>query len=625
MSVKEKDLGHSEHSRQGVLEFSKKWTVFGPVAQSAARVQPGATTACPGTMTVGGKCLKPQVVRANAQGAGDLAPAIGGTQDGRGAYVFIPFTAPKAGEFLVGLGADWWFEAWVDGKKLGDTLTSGNVSSPVTRSDHSFRVSLDEGAHLLAVRFISGSGGSVLAVGLPDFSPERKISMQRARQLGVQDQVTRPLKVVFLGAGSAFLQALFTDILQIPGADKGELALVDVDTTRLDLAEKLCRKIAEAAGKAWTITATVDRRKVLKGAHYIINCIEVSGVDCVAYDNDIPMKYGVDQCIGDTTGPGGLFKALRTVPVFLAVLRDIEALCPQAWVLNYTNPMSILCLAAARSSSAKVVGLCHSVQGASHTLAGWTGVPYEELRWTCAGVNHLAWFTELSHKGKDLYPRLKRRVLEEKGFDEKDKVRLDLMMHFGYYCTESSGHDSEYLPYYRKRKDLIKTYCREKYLGESRFYATHWPKWRQANDQRRRELVAGSKPISLHRSWEYAGFIIQAMETHAPFVIYGNVANRGLIDNLPQDGVVEVPCLVDRNGITPTHVGRLPAQCAALCDWNMRFFDLAATACMEKSKAAAAHALMLDPLTAAVCCPAEIKAMTEELFKAEKAFLPGYK
>ncbi len=625
MSAKKVDLGHSEHSRQGELTFGTRWTVFGPFFRDDAPLEASKLAACPETLTVGGKRLKPQAVTANANGLANLAPALGGVMEGRSAYVFIPLSAPKTGEYQLGLGADWWLEAWVDGKKIGDTLAVGNGSHPVTRSDNSFRVALEEGQHWLCVRFISGSGGSSLAVGFPDFTAEQRQSFQKARQLGITEGVTRPLKIVFLGAGSAFLQTLFADILCIPGADRGELALVDVDTVRLDLAEKLCVKLVEASGRKWKVTATTDRRKVLKGATYIINCIEVSGVDCVAFDNDIPMKYGVDQCIGDTTGPGGLFKALRTVPVFLAVLRDIERLCPDAWVLNYTNPMSILCLAAARSSTAKVIGLCHSVQGASHGLAAWTGVPYEELKWTCAGVNHLAWFTELSHNGRDLYPMLKRRVAEEKGFDEQDKVRLDLMMHFGYYCTESSGHDSEYLPYYRKRKDLIKTYCRAKYLGESRFYATNWPDWRKANDQRRRDLVSGKMPVGLSRSWEYAGFIIQAMETHQPFVIYGNVANRNLITNLPQDGVVEVACLVDRNGITPTHYGKLPAQCAALCDWNMRFFDLAATACMEKSVAAAEHALMLDPLTAAVCCPAEIKAMTRELFAAEKAFLPGFK
>jgi alpha-galactosidase len=313
------------------------------------------------------------------------------------------------------------------------------------------------------------------------------------------------------------------------------------------------------------------------------------------------------------------------VPVYLAALKDVERLCPGAWVLNYTNPMSIMCLAAARTSRARTIGLCHSVQGASHALAAWTGVPYEELKWTCAGVNHLAWFTELSHRGRDLYPALKRRAQTDKAFAERDLVRFDLMRHFGYYCTESSGHDSEYLPYYRKSAEPLKKYCRAGYLGGSRFYASNWPAWRKACDQRRRDAISGKEPISLHRGVEYASYIIQAMETNSPVVIYGTVPNNGLISNLPQDGVVEVACLVNRYGINPTHYGKLPPQCAALCDWNMRFFDLAATACVERSKAAAAHALMVDPLTAAVSYPAAIKEMTEKLFQAEKEFLPGYR
>ena len=199
-----------------------------------------------------------------------------------------------------------------------------------------------------------------------------------------------------------------------------------------------------------------------------------------------------------------------------------------------------------------------------------------------------------------------------------------MMHHFGYYCTESSGHDSEYVPYYRKRKDLLEKYCRPGYSGGSRFYASNWPTWRQNCDQLRRDQIAGKADIRSSRSWEYASYIIQAMETNSPFVIYGTMPNNGLISNLPQDGVVEVACLVNRAGVQPTHYGKLPAQCAALCDWNMRMFDLAATACIEKSREAAAHALMLDPLTAAVCCPAEIKQMTEELFEAQKEFLPGF-
>jgi len=449
---------------------------------------------------------------------------------------------------------------------------------------------------------------------------------QKADNLGITEAVSRPMKIVFLGAGSFFLESLAKDVLSVPGADEGEFALVDVDRDRLELAEALVKVLLPKMGKGagWKVTAATDRREVLAGTDYIINCIEVSGMDCVRLDNDIPARYGVEQCIGDTIGPGGLFKALRTVPVFLEVLADVERLCPEAWILNYTNPMSIMCLSAARASAAKVVGLCHSVQGASHRLARWCQVPYHEMKWTCAGINHLAWFTELSGRGEDLYPALKERARTDPEFAEQDLVRFDLMEHFGYYCTESSGHDSEYLPYYRKRPDLLKKYCREGYRGGSGFYADMWPGARRKCDQRRRDVIAGTADVKIERSWEYASWIIQAMETNSPFIIHGSMPNAGLIPNLPADGVVEVACLVNRNGITPTHYGALPRQCAALCDWNMRMFDLAAEACIHKSRDLAAQALMLDPLTAAVCCPAEIRKMTEELFEAEKDFLPGF-
>jgi alpha-galactosidase len=451
---------------------------------------------------------------------------------------------------------------------------------------------------------------------------------KKADQLGILDRVTRPLKIVFMGAGSGFYEKLFIDVLSMPGADQGEMAIVDIDPVRLDLAERLGRKILQDMGKAWTLTATANRREVLAGADYIINCIEVSGVDCVRHDNDIPARYGVDQCIGDTIGPGGLMKALRTVPVFLEVLKDVEELCPDAWVLNYTNPMSIMCLAASRASSAKVVGLCHSVQGTSHQLAGHCGVPYHELKWKCGGINHLAWFTELRHKGQDLYPALHEKARDDKETWERDPVRFDMMHHFGHFVTESSGHFSEYLPFYRKRPELLEKYCRPGYLGGSGFYAREWPTWRKQQDERRTKILAGEtlegKAYSLDRTWEYCSWIIQAVETGDPFVAYCSVPNGGLIENLPSDGVVEVACLCDRTGITPVRFGPLPAQCAAICDWNMRMYDLAATACIEKSREAAAHALMLDPLTAAVCCPAEIKEMTELMIEAEKEFLPGF-
>ena len=448
---------------------------------------------------------------------------------------------------------------------------------------------------------------------------------KRIDNLGIHNKVQRPLKIDYLGAGSGFLQNLFPDIMNIPGAEEGEFALVDIDETRLTLAHDLCRMIAGKMGRErWKITATTDRKEVLRGADYVINCIEVSGTKCVRFANDIPARYGVSQCIGDTIGPGGLFKALRTVPVFIEALMDIEDLCPDAWVLNYTNPMSIMCLAAARASEANIVGLCHSVQGTSHALADYTGVPYGQVKWRCGGINHLAWFTDLTANAEDLYPALKEKVRTDAEFLARDPIRFDMMRHFGYFITESSGHLSEYLPYYRKRPDLIQKHCGDDWCGGGGYYADNWPKWRVGCDENRRRQIDGEAEIQTARTWEYASYIIQAMETNEPFVIHGTMPNDNLIENLPRDGVVEVACLVNGNGIQPTHFGRLPPQCAAVCDSNMRMYDLAATACIERSREAAAHALMLDPLTAAVCSPGEIRRMVGELFEAEKEFLPDY-
>lgn len=431
--------------------------------------------------------------------------------------------------------------------------------------------------------------------------------------------------VCFLGAGSGFTRPLSADLMQVAELDGGEFRLVDIDAERLKLSAAVVQKIAEHFGNRWTVTATTDRREALPGSDYIVNCIEVSGVDTVRHDNDIPLKHGVSQCIGDTIGPGGLMKALRTVPVWLDVLRDCEELCPNALVLNYTNPMNIMCLSAQRSTSMQVVGLCHSVQHTSQLLAKYAEVPYEELEWECGGINHMAWFTKLRHQGRDLYPDLYRRVRDSKEMWEKDPVRFDIMLHFGGFVTESSGHMSEYVPYYRKRKELMDRYCRAEYLGEESFYANSWPKWRAECDEERRGILAGEKDLKTERSPEYASYIITAHVTDKPFVFYGNVANRGLIDNLPGDGCVEVPCVVNRSGFHPTRFGPLPPQMAALCRADMAMFDLAAKAAIERSKEAAIHALMVDPLTSAVCCPDEIRHMAEELFEAEREFIPDFR
>lgn len=453
---------------------------------------------------------------------------------------------------------------------------------------------------------------------------------------GLPGKIDRPIKVTVVGAGSGFTPKLLNDILRIPGNKGGTLALVDIDAERLSVMVKVMNNLISLIGaQNWKVIASTDRKKVMAKTDYLINCIEVDGLKCVRIENDIPEKYGIDQCIGDTIGPGGLFKALRTVPVYLDLLKDAEKLCPKAWVLNYTNPMNAMCLAAQKASFMETVGLCHSVQGTSKLLAKRAGVPFEEIDFDCAGINHLAWFTRFEHKGRDLYPKLFKMAVHDlthkKLIDpsDDDLVRKDMMLQFGAFITESSGHLSEYLPYYRKRKDLIKKYCRPRYAGESRFYANNWPIWRKRADEGRMKMLRGEVPMVWKRSWEYASWIIEAREKNKKYRFYGNVANNQkgkiMIENLPHDGCVEVACDVNAKGFNPQAYGKLPPQMAGLCDSNMRVFELVATAAIERSKEAAIHALMLDPLTAAVCSPAEIREMTLKIFKAEEKYLPKYK
>jgi alpha-galactosidase len=439
------------------------------------------------------------------------------------------------------------------------------------------------------------------------------------------------IKVTLMGAGSAFTPRLFCDIAQIPNIDGGTMAMVDVEPQRLKLSMGVLKKILEKLGvdKQWKVEGSTDRRKVLPGTDYLINCIEVSGVKAVRHDYHIAKKYGVDQCIGDTTGPGGIMKALRTIPSWLEIVRDAEELCPDALLLNYTNPMSIMSFATVRSTRMPYIGLCHSVQGTSKQLARYAGVPYEEMTWRCAGINHMAWFTVLEHQGQDLYPVLQRKLqrkakLNGKLVYEHDPVRFDMMKHFGYFVTESSGHFSEYLPYYRKREELIDTYCRENYLGGRGFYAREWPKWRRKADKRRAQMIDGKLDVNISRSHEFASEIIKAHHNNQPVIIHGSVENRGLIDNLPSEGVVEVEVAVDKTGFHPCKFGSLPPQLAALCDSNMRSFECAAKSILEQDADLALHAFLLDPLTAAVCCPAEVKKMFLELVRAERDFMPKY-
>ena len=470
-------------------------------------------------------------------------------------------------------------------------------------------------------------------VTVPAIGTETMVS---ENQRGLPGRMPGPINVVIVGAGSHFTPKLVADILAIPDNAGGQIRLVDVDPDRLATMRRLIGALIGQAGAGikWDLQADTDRCNLLAGADWIVVTIEVSGLQTIEFENAIPARYGVDQCIGDTIGPGGLFKTFRTLPAFLQILTDCERFCPEAIVLNYTNPMGMLCQAAAQASDMQVVGLCHSVQSTSRLLAQRAGIEYEQMTWECAGINHLAWFTSLQHGERDLYPLLMtqaRRDLEraEPGDDSLDLVRKDMMLHFGAFITESSGHLSEYLPWYRKRATTRERFMRAGYHGETGFLLTNWPRRRAADEASRRAMADGRTPIETRRSFEYASWIIEASAKSEPFVFHGNVPNNwsgagALISNLPSDGIVELACLAHAQSVTPTAYGALPPQMAAVCRSNMSIVELGTLAGLRRDRDLAKQALMLDPLTAAVCSTDEIAKMTDELFNAEADYLPGW-
>ena len=432
------------------------------------------------------------------------------------------------------------------------------------------------------------------------------------------------LKVTFIGAGSSvFAYEIITDILMTPALESGIFGLVDIDAERLELAHKIAEKAIELSGRNWTVEASTDRNVILPGTDYLINTIEVAGLANVRHDFDIPMKYGVNQCIGDTIGPGGLFKALRTLPAWLDILADTERLAPNAQVLNYTNPMSLTVLAGERASSLPIVGLCHSIPHTVEQLASYLGVAFDDLQFRSAGINHLAWIVELTRNGEDMYPLLREKA-KDPAIYEQDPIRFEFMLHMGAFVTEGSGHFSEYIPYFRKRPELVEKYARAGYLGETGFYANNWPEWRQENDDHISQMLSGEAEVELERGPEFASYIIEAMTTNQPTIIYGNVLNTGLITNLPENGVVEVACVVDKNGVQPVHFGDLPVHLAALDAQHMAFHDLVVTSVLEQNREAAVHALMIDPLTSAVCSLGEIREMFDEMAEVQTPYLPEW-
>jgi alpha-galactosidase len=437
-------------------------------------------------------------------------------------------------------------------------------------------------------------------------------------------------KIVFIGAGShGFTRGLVRDLLTFPTMRDAEIALVDIHPERLSMARRMVEKIVALGKYPARITATTNRREVLRGADAVCVTILCGRTNVWQHDILIPKKYGVDINVGDTRGPSGIFRALRTIPEMLAICRDVEELCPNAILLNYTNPMAMLCHAMQRAyPHLQVTGLCHSVQGTAAMLAQWVGVPYEELQYTSAGINHLSWYIRLEHRGRDLYPRLRRVVSTNPKIYNEEQVRNEMFLALGYYVTESSGHNSEYNWWFRKRPDLIEKYCttgtgwnpgRHAYILDE--YRRHEKTWKKEV----RDWLSKDAPISLERGHEYAASIMHAYLGGESFEFNGNVPNTGLVTNLPAGCCVEVPVLATRKGFESIHVGALPPQCAALTALNATIEMMAVDGHFSGDAETVYRAICHDPLTAAVLSLEEIRKMTAELFRRHRAYLPQFK
>lgn len=432
-------------------------------------------------------------------------------------------------------------------------------------------------------------------------------------------------KIVFIGAGSLeFFQQLMIDVLSFPALADSEFHLVDINEKRLEYARRIGERIVKEKHLPAKVCATTERKEALPGADYVIITILSGGIEVISKDINIPLKYGVDQCIGDTLGPGGVFRALRTIPVIIDICRDIERLCPEALVLNYTNPVAMLCWAMEEATKVKYVGLCHSVQGTAMHLARYIDVPFEEVSYWVAGINHQSWFLEFKHNGKNAYPILREKI-EDHEIYNKDTTRFEMFKHLGYFVTESSGHNSEYNPWFRKRKDLLKKYTPGGgFNGGTGYILQLYGKDREDYDKQMEKIASGKEKLDFARSHEYGSRIINAIQTNEVFRINGSVSNRGLITNLPEDCRVEVPCLVDKTGIHPCYIGNLPPQLAALNRMNISVQEMAVKAALTGDKEMAYYAVAYDPLTSAMLSLQEIRNMVDEMFEAEKAWLPQF-
>jgi len=433
-------------------------------------------------------------------------------------------------------------------------------------------------------------------------------------------------KIAFIGAGSTvFAKNLLGDILSFPELSGSTIALHDIDEVRLRTSEVVAHRVATTLEAQPVIEGTTDRRRALEGADYVITMFQIGGYKpSTVVDFEVPKKYGLRQTIADTLGIGGIMRGLRTVPVLLDMARDMEAVCPDAYLLNYVNPMAINCWALSRATPVRTVGLCHSVQGTAERLARDIGVPIEDINYICAGINHMAFYLRFERRTgrgvEDLYPLL-WKVVQEGRVPAWNRVRYDLFTRLGYFMTESSEHLSEYVPWFikRDRPDLIERFNipLDEYISRCENQIAAWEATREL-------LEDASVTLSVSRTHEYGAYIIHSIETGQPRVIYGNVPNDHLIDNLPLGACVEVPCLVDRNGVQPTRVGSLPPQVAAMIQTNVNVQSLTVEAALTGQREYIYHAALMDPHTAAELDPEQIYALVDDLIDAHAGWLPPY-
>lgn len=437
-----------------------------------------------------------------------------------------------------------------------------------------------------------------------------------------------PKKIAFIGAGSfGFTRRLVRDILSFPAFEDATIALMDINEDRLGMITKAVNKIVDEGKYKATVVATMDRVEALKGADGVVTTILAGDVDVWQHDILIPKKYGVDTNVGDTRGPSGIFRFLRTVNPILEIAEDISRHCPNAVFLNYTNPMAMLCRVVQEKYPRLVTsGLCHSVQGTAEMLARWIDVPYEEISYTCAGINHQAFYLNFRRGNEDLYPLIDKAIREREEVYNEEIIRNEMYLALGYYVTESSGHNSEYVAWFRKRPDLIEKYCTHGTGWNPGHYAYILNEYRKKKDTWKQEIEDWFKePVDLARGNEYAAYIFNAIfGDHEMFKFNGNVRNFDLIDNLPYGCCVEVPVLASRHGLEPMHVGSLPKQLALLCSTSAQIEEMAVEASLTGDRELIYQAICFDPLTSAVLSLREIRQMVDEMFTQFKEWLPQF-